>query len=187
MLTIRRDLAEKYEIKSENFEKLCNQNIQMAAQVGRYDIMKIWQILKFVTYTGSYETTFLGFGQPWPFSIFGRTLINNVIDNYVTMNDVQSAAMIISKLKLYDLNMNIDDHCSNLDSQEKSKKNSISSSFDDDKNSSVFDNSEISENDISDKMRISERKIGLFLIKNYFLIAFYFNNFKSYFSFIFLN
>lgn len=163
-MTIRKDLAEKYEIKSENFEKLCNQNIQMAAQAGRYDIIKIWQILKFVTYSDSFDTGYLEFGQPWPFSIFGRKLINNIIDNYVTMNDVQSAAMIISKLKLYDMNMELiknDDYCSNLDSQEKSKKNSFCSSFDE-KNGSLFDNSEISEKDINDNLLISERKIGYF-------------------------
>ncbi|RNA27104.1 WD repeat-containing 59, partial [Brachionus plicatilis] len=168
-LTIRRDLAEKYEIKSDNLEKLCNQNIQIAAQAGRYDIIKIWELFKFVTYTGnlSDEATSLEFGLPWPCSTFGRTLINNIIDNYVEMNDVQSAAMIISKLKLYDLNMGLiklnNQPRDSVESQEKSKKCSISSSFDEnnDRTSSIFENSELSDIDIHEKLWTNNKNIGL--------------------------
>lgn len=147
---------------------MCNQNIQIAAQTGRFDIIKIWELLKFVTYTGnlSDQAPNLEFSLPWSFSTFGRTLINNVIDNYVILNDVQSAAMIISKLKSYDLNlelMQLNNQTKNeLENQEKSKKCSISSSIDgnNEKASLVFESSEIYDSEDMEKHWINEKNIG---------------------------
>lgn len=47
-------------------------------------------------------------GRPWSCSVFGRPLVNSIIDNLIKENDIQSACMVISKLKLHDLNIKTD-------------------------------------------------------------------------------
>ena len=41
LIQISRDLADKYVIKSQNLEKLCQQNICYAMKFKRYDIVKV--------------------------------------------------------------------------------------------------------------------------------------------------
>ena len=170
LVVIRRELAEKYSIKSDDIEKLCNQNIQIAAQFGRQNIIKIWELLKFITYSSnqaSIERFNPDFGRPWSISVFGRSLVNNLIDNCITSNDIQTAAMIISKLKLNDHNHNLariaKKSKSSVDMLDINHKNSsLSSSVDasDENTSSIFEDSDISEIEQPDEIAIQCKNFG---------------------------
>lgn len=41
LIQINRELAEKYLIKMDNLEKLCEQNLFSAIQLKRYDVVKV--------------------------------------------------------------------------------------------------------------------------------------------------
>lgn len=106
LLHMGRDFAELYNISESSLQSICEQNITTAINFKRYDIVRIWQLIKFVTFN-KIEKFSLNpdHGRPWSCSTFGRPLITNIIDNCINSNDIQTAAMIISKLKQHDMNM----------------------------------------------------------------------------------
>jgi hypothetical protein len=120
-MNVKQDLAEKLNIIGDSIEKMCEKNLETSVQFKRYDIAKIWELIKFVTFNNNiigsnlndnsdnyyklFKTNFFGQDRPWSCSMFGRSLVNSLIDNCVLVNDYQTAALIIAILKQYDEKM----------------------------------------------------------------------------------
>lgn len=113
IINVRRDLAEKYVASGDSIEKMCEKNLELSISFKKYDIAKIWELLKFITYNNGNKTNIFDSKQssfsynydqerPWSCSVFGRTLVNTLIENCVLVNDFQTAGLIIANLKQYD-------------------------------------------------------------------------------------
>lgn len=106
LLAISQGLAENYFISEMSLKVICEKNIDIAVGLKRFDIVKIWELVKFVTYNNIEEFSLNpDDGRPWSCSVFGRPLVTSIIDNCIRANDIQSAAMIIARLKQHDMNM----------------------------------------------------------------------------------
>jgi hypothetical protein len=78
LINIRRELAEKYMINGD-LEKSCDHNIILSIQQKKQNIVKTWELVKFLT-NNSINYAFLNpdLGMPWSCSMFGRPLINKM-------------------------------------------------------------------------------------------------------------
>lgn len=102
LINISRELAEKYVIRLDDMEKLCEQNLCTAFKSKRYDIVKvmpiwvgkfgffelstlngvqIWDLMRFITLNDQSQVKMPldpDHGRPWSCSVFGRPLVNNL-------------------------------------------------------------------------------------------------------------
>jgi hypothetical protein len=116
-MNVKQDLADNFVITGDSIEKICEKNLEISVLFQRYDIAKIWELVKFVTFNNNSVGTnltinndnsfkllskFFDQNRPWSCSMFGRSLVNSLIDNCVLVNDYQTAALVIAILKQYD-------------------------------------------------------------------------------------
>ena len=79
LLAISRELAEEYFISDMNLNVLCEKNMAVAVGLKRFDIVKIWELIKFVTYNNIEEFSLNpDDGRPWSCSVFGRPLVSSM-------------------------------------------------------------------------------------------------------------
>ena len=77
LINLNSTLAEFYQIIGPGLEKVCDQNIATAAETKRFDLVKIWEMLKFITLSNTDSISLNPHdGRPWPSSVFGRPLAN---------------------------------------------------------------------------------------------------------------
>lgn len=109
LINVRRQLAERYLING-HLESTCEHNQSEAKRENRSDIVKIWELLKFVTMSsdGTNNNTF-DYASPWSCSMFGRPLVNEIVEACIRDNDIQTAAMIVAKIKQHDKSIKIRD------------------------------------------------------------------------------
>jgi hypothetical protein len=127
-MNVKQDMAEKLTITGDSIDKMCDKNLELSVLFKRFEIAKIWELIKFVTFNNTIgvdlnsdnhkllKTKIFDQDRPWSCSMFGRSLVNSLIDNCVLVNDYQTAALIIAILKQYDekLNTNLSKFLLNL-------------------------------------------------------------------------
>lgn len=71
---------------------VCNHNANVAAQIGRKDLIQIWSLAA-LTATEFNETPTYS-SIPWACHPFGRNLLQKIMDHYIASHDIQTVATI---------------------------------------------------------------------------------------------
>ena len=94
LLPFSKELAQLYRLPvstTRGLEKVCSHNAAMCQQVERPDLAHIWTILAL---SASGCDGGPGGGTPWASNPFGRQMLENMIDHFVKIKDVQTAAVL---------------------------------------------------------------------------------------------
>lgn len=91
---LNKHLAEHYIINLEDIQKMCSHNGNVAAQVGRKDLVQMWSLLSLVAGGGQDLSKDPYEGAPWAQHPFGRKLIKSLFDHYMSLYDIQTLAML---------------------------------------------------------------------------------------------
>lgn len=91
---LNKQLAENYIINLDDIPKMCSHNGNVAAQVGRKDLIQMWSLLSLVAGGGQELSKDPYDGAPWAQHPFGRKLIKSLLDHYMSLYDIQTLAML---------------------------------------------------------------------------------------------
>ncbi|XP_042204351.1 GATOR complex protein WDR59-like isoform X3 [Homarus americanus] len=96
LMPFSKDLGSSYVLDENDVVGTCTRNRDVAAAVGRKDLVQVWSLAAATaslgpglgTNTSEYTDS------PWTHHPFARKLINSILDHYLTLNDVQTATML---------------------------------------------------------------------------------------------
>lgn len=75
---------------------MCAYNAEVAARCGKKDHLNSWLVCKLISDSNvnqaNNDSSLMEF--PWPIHPFARSLIDNLIDYYLSVRDIQMAAML---------------------------------------------------------------------------------------------
>lgn len=92
---IHKELAERYVFDSSDVPGMCLRNANVAASVGRRDLVQAWTLAALAaTPTASTCPTDLDDDFPWPQHPFAKDMIQSLISHYAQHSDIQTAAML---------------------------------------------------------------------------------------------
>ena len=97
ILPYSRDLAPLYRVPSisqSNLEEVCLHNSRVCARADRPDLAHVWQLLA-LSASGC-NIAHNQFSPPWAMSGFGSFMVEDMIKHFISIRDVQTAAVIIS-------------------------------------------------------------------------------------------
>ncbi|KAK2724947.1 GATOR2 complex protein WDR59-like isoform X2 [Artemia franciscana] len=94
LMPLNKDLARKYRLDDKNISECCRQNAEAAAQLGRRDLVHVWNVAATITSPLLAPSDNIDAGTPWAQHPGGRKLAESLISHYVKINDVQTAAML---------------------------------------------------------------------------------------------
>ena len=97
LLPFSKELAGLYRVPAStmarDLEEICSHNARMCQQVDRPDLAHIWSILG-LSASGPASDGAGGGATPWAVNPFGREMVENIINHYVRIKDVQTAAVL---------------------------------------------------------------------------------------------
>lgn len=89
---VNKILAEKYTFIGTNMASVCKKNAQIAATIGRKDLVNMWNLVALAASPPSSETT--QYYVDWNKHPFAREMIESMINYYSSVHDIQTAAML---------------------------------------------------------------------------------------------
>jgi hypothetical protein len=105
-LPLEFELARLYKL-SGNITEICETNKKIDIQVGRQDLVQLWDILQVILdeklkestiYTDVIDSLFLSIY--WPYHPFGRNLLKNIFQHYEKIGDIQTLAVVSCILEI---------------------------------------------------------------------------------------
>ncbi|KAK9510437.1 hypothetical protein O3M35_005226 [Rhynocoris fuscipes] len=91
LLPIRKDLAEKYVLNTNDVVGMCEENSRIAASVGRQDLSHTWSLAAIAATPAIIDRDD---DFPWPQHSLAIGMIHQLIDHYAKQYDIQTAAML---------------------------------------------------------------------------------------------
>uniref|UniRef100_A0A0V0G8I0 Putative conserved wd40 repeat-containing protein n=1 Tax=Triatoma dimidiata TaxID=72491 RepID=A0A0V0G8I0_TRIDM len=92
LLPIRKDLAEKYVLNTDDVVGMCEENSRIAASVGRLDLAHTWSLAALAATPATMDDRDDDF--PWPQHPLAIGLVHQLIEHYAKQFDIQTAAML---------------------------------------------------------------------------------------------
>ena len=98
LLPFSKELAGLYRVPrttaARDLQEICSHNAVMCQQVDRPDLAHIWSILSLSASGAASDSAVGGDPGPWAVNPFGRHMLENIIDHFVKLKDVQTAAVL---------------------------------------------------------------------------------------------
>ncbi|XP_073988068.1 WD repeat domain 59 isoform X2 [Rhodnius prolixus] len=92
LLPIRKDLAEKYVIHTDDVAGMCEENSRIAANAGRLDLAHTWNLAAIAATPAIKDDRDDDF--PWPQHPLAFGMVHQLIEHYAKQCDIQMAAML---------------------------------------------------------------------------------------------
>ncbi|XP_076318578.1 WD repeat domain 59 isoform X2 [Tachypleus tridentatus] len=93
LMPISTVLAQHYVLGGDT-ESVCKKNASVAAEFGRKDLVQVWQLAALIASSELFPSSDPDDGVPWSQHPFGRQLLQSLINHFIKIHDIQTAAML---------------------------------------------------------------------------------------------
>lgn len=94
LLTVHKELGEKYSLNLNDIHAMCEHNKKEAAAVGRHDLVRLWSLVPIIYNAAQNPPNNADDGKPFAQRPCGRKIVEFMMDYYKSLYDVQTLAML---------------------------------------------------------------------------------------------
>ncbi|OQR73707.1 WD repeat-containing protein 59-like [Tropilaelaps mercedesae] len=96
VLPVCYQLASKYKLNVADPLDACRHNLEVAKECRRSDLVQVWTLAAQIIESQMQQQrgAVAGSELPWPMHVFGRQLVEHLIDRYLRLYDIQTVAML---------------------------------------------------------------------------------------------